>query len=290
MNAAIHSQFRDPKSVQRLSQTFAQSLSALDLAEPLFSLDENQPMSLARDLMRKRNVTVLGVRRDGLVEAWIGTEDQDGTTIGESSRAFLPDSVLEVDASLETILSRFPQAGHLFVRSLGEVAGVISPRDLQKPAIRMWLFGAVTILDTNLTWAIHEMFPEDSWRPLISPGRVEKAASLHAERLRRGTECSLADCLQIKDKTDILVHDKEHLAALGFPSRNESERMTRAIEKLRNHLAHAQELDERDLETAARLASLIRVIVSAEGAQRLVALQREKTARTSLHHHDLRSF
>src|SRR6478609_2434933 len=54
MNGATHQPFRDPKSVQRLSQTFAQSLSALDLAEPLHSLDENQPMRMAQDLMRKR--------------------------------------------------------------------------------------------------------------------------------------------------------------------------------------------------------------------------------------------
>ena len=278
MNVAIPSPFRDPKSVQRLSHTFAQSLSALDLAEPLVSVDENQPIGMAQDLMRKRNVTALGVRRDGLVEAWITKDDQSGGTVGECARAFLPDSVLEVDASVETILSRFPGAGHVFVRSLGEVAGVISLRDLQKPAIRMWLFGAVTMLDTNLTWAIQEMFPDDSWRPLISPGRLEKAMSLHAERLRRGTECSLADCLQIKDKTDILVHDREHLAALGLHSRNEAERITRSIEKLRNHLAHAQELEEGDLEIAARLATLIRAILSAEGAQRLVTLQRAKSA------------
>ena len=278
MNAAIHNPIRDPKSIQRLDRTFTASLCAEDLAEPLLSIDDNQSVSLAQALMRSRNVPVLGVRRDGLVAGWICEEDQAGTTVGESARAFLPQSVLETDSSFNQLLERFLESDHVFIRWHGEVAAVVTRRDLQKPPLRMWLFGAITIFDTNLTWAIEEMYPRDSWRSLISPGRLEKARKLHEMRTNRGTECNLVDCLQIKDKTDIVVHDRANLAALGIESRSESERLARAIEKLRNHLAHAQELDTGDLEIAARLASLIHTILSAEGARRLVELQREKNA------------
>ena len=278
MSDAFHSLIRDPKSTQRLDQTFTSGLSAGDLAEPLLSIDENQSFSMAAALMQSRNVSVLGIRRDGLVTGWICKDDQGGTTVGESARTFLPSCVLEMDASFDSVLTRFVESDHVFIQWLGEVGAVISRRDLQKPALRMWLFGAITIFDANLTWAIQQMYPDDAWHPLISAGRLGKARTLHEMRLVRGTECTLVDCLQIKDKTDIVFSDRANMAALGIASRNESERITGAVEKLRNHLAHAQELDTGDLDIAARLASLIRAILRAEGARRLVAAQRAKNA------------
>jgi len=276
MNDLIHNSIREPKSVQRLTRTFGQSLSALDLAEPLFSLDENQPASAGYDLMRARNLSVLGVRRDGLVNGWVGIEDFCSGTIGECGRAFSKTSILRTTAGFEEILAHLPAAEHVFIEWLGEVGAVITRNELQKPPMRMWLFGAITLFDTNLTWAIQKIYPDGSWQRLVSKGRFEKASTLHAQRLRRGTQCDVVDCLQIKDKTDILMHGRENLAALGIASRSEAERVTRSIEKLRNHLAHAQELERSDLVMAARLASLIRVILNAEGAQRVVALQRAK--------------
>ena len=48
---------REPQSVARLSRTFSQSLSAVDLAEPLVSLDENQPVGAAKQLMDGLGIT-----------------------------------------------------------------------------------------------------------------------------------------------------------------------------------------------------------------------------------------
>jgi hypothetical protein len=269
---------REPQSVARLSRTFSRSLSAVDLAEPLASLDENQSGALGAELMRTRNVSVLGVRRAGLVAGWVGANDLTGSTLGESARDFRREEVLDESASLDVVLGALGAAEQVFIEWRGEVAAVITRRDLQKPPLRMWLFGAITVLDANLTWAVGELFPGDSWQNQITPGRFEKAVALRAERQRRGSECALLDCLQVKDKADILVSDAASLAALGVHSRREADRLTRDIEKLRNHLAHAQELEAEHLATAARLASFIHSILRAEGVRRIVASRREMAA------------
>jgi hypothetical protein len=49
-------------------------------------------------------------------------------------------------------------------------------------------FIQIAELDANLTWAVGELFPGDSWHNLITPGRFEKAVALRAERQRRGSE------------------------------------------------------------------------------------------------------
>ena len=250
----------------------------MDLAEPLASLDDNQPVALAVELMRARNVSVLGVRRAGLVAGWVGAGDLAGGTLGECAREFRREELLDESTSLDVVLGTLTAAEQVFVEWRGEVAAVITRGDLQKPPLRMWLFGAITVLDANLTWAVGELFPGDSWQSQITPGRFEKAVALRAERQRRGSECALIDCLQVKDKADILVSDSASLAALGLQSRREADRLTRDIEMLRNHLAHAQELEAEHLATAARLASFIHTILRAEGVQRIVALRREMAA------------
>ena len=282
MTDAAPTSIREPQSVARLSRTFSRSLSAVDLAEPLASLDENQSVALGAELMRTRNVSVLGVRRAGLVAGWVGANDLAGGTLGESAHDFRRAEVLDESASLDVVLGALAAAEQVFIEWRGEVAAVITRRDLQKPPLRMWLFGAITVLDANLTWAVGELFPDDSWQNQITPGRFEKAVALRAERQRRGSECALLDCLQVKDKADILVSDAASLAALGLHSRREADRLTRDIEKLRNHLAHAQELEAEHLATAARLASFIHSILRAEGVQRIVALRREMAAPESL--------
>ena len=191
---------REPQSVARLSYTFSRSLTAADLAEPLASLDENQPVGHAAELMLARNLTVLGVRRAGLVTGWVGPGDLTGRTLGEFARDFRPEEVLEESASLDAVLGAFVTADQVFVDWRGEVAGVVTRRDLQKPPLRMWLFGAITVLDANLTWAVTRLHPDDSWRSQLTPGRLEKAVALCAERQRRGSACALIDCLQVKDK------------------------------------------------------------------------------------------
>lgn len=275
MTEAPHRLIREPQSVARLSRTFSQSLSAVDLAEPLRSLDETQPAEAARVLLQTHDLSVLGVRRAGAIAGWLSAGDLTGGTLVECAREFRREEVLGENASLDAVLGALGQADHVFLECLGEVAGVITRRDLQKPPLRMWLFGAITVLDANLTWAVAELFPGDSWQSQITPGRLEKAVALRAERQRRGSDCTLLVCLQIKDKADILVRDDASLTLLGLNSRREADRLTRDIEKLRNHLAHAQELEGEHLATASRLAAFIDAILRAEVVQRIVALQRE---------------
>src|SRR5215207_1618706 len=125
MSRAIHVSIREPKCVERLSRTFAQNFSAAELAEPLLSLDQDQPASAAAELMRRRNVTVLGVRRDGLVVGWIAQNELETGTLSERMHEFAPDAILDADATCEAVLTRTPQTRHIFVEWLGEITGVI---------------------------------------------------------------------------------------------------------------------------------------------------------------------
>ena len=89
---------REPQSAARLSRTFSKSLSAVDLAEPLASLDDNQPAAMGADLLRSRNLGVLGVRRAGSMAGWEQAEDLVNGTMGDHARPFREEEVLDETA------------------------------------------------------------------------------------------------------------------------------------------------------------------------------------------------
>src|SRR5262245_49627826 len=135
MRGLSSSPFREPQSVARLSRTFSQSLSAVDLAEPLLSLDETQPASAALSLMREKSFSVLGVRRAGLVTGWVKAGDLGTSALGEDARQFQPEDVFDESAGLAAVLGALATREHVFIKWIGEVSGVITRRDLQKPPV-----------------------------------------------------------------------------------------------------------------------------------------------------------
>ena len=147
------------------------------------------------------------------------------------------------------------------VSGFGTVVGVISRMDMQKPAIRMWLFGIITVAELEFTERVRRKWPDESWVGLLSPQRLEKARQLCVERERRREDCALLDCLQLRDKMDILISDPEELARLGIGTVGAAKRASKQVESLRNSLAHAQGIDDHDWPQIVRLARHVEQIL-----------------------------
>jgi hypothetical protein len=147
-----------------------------------------------------------------------------------------------------------------FVSVFGNVVGVISRSDLHKPAVRMWLFGILTVAELEFTERIRQKWPNDAWVGLLTEQRVEKAKQLKIERERRKEKCQLLDCLHLSDKIKILISDPSELTALGIPSARAARKASEQIESLRNSLAHARDFVEKDWPQVVRLARRINQI------------------------------
>jgi hypothetical protein len=143
------------------------------------------------------------------------------------------------------------------------VAGIVTWTDVQKPAVRMWLFGLVTLLEDAFTGLIEVWHPDDSWTELISAGRLRKARELLRDRRRMGADVDLrlVDCLQLPDKGLILLRREETRRVLGVPSKEAGERTLKKLAQLRNGLAHAQDIVSGDWDTIVRLAGRLEDIV-----------------------------
>jgi hypothetical protein len=236
-------------------RVFERAFNAIDIAEPLLSFDSNRPADEVFASMFESRVGVAGVRRDGILWGYVDASSLvGGGSCEDCRREFASSHVLPATSPFTDVIEVLTHHDWCFITTLGTVIGVISRTDLQKPAVRMWLFGIITVAEQEFTERVRRRWPDESWGRLISEPRLERARQLHGERERRKDYCELVDCLQMADKIDILTSEPEELAILGIGSGSAAKRVGKQIESLRNRLAHAQGFVEQDWPQIVRLA------------------------------------
>ncbi|WP_456373689.1 HD domain-containing protein [Thiolapillus sp.] len=241
-------------SRRRVQRLFSEAFTAKDIAEPLPSFDGDRLARGVQALMQEAGLQVAGVRDRGIVVGYIRREELTGETCLDHSRGFSPDQQIYGDASLSEVILVLSRHDHCFVTMLNTVSGVITRTDMEKPIVRMWLFGIITMLEIRFTELLREIWPNDAWVEKCSPGRLKKAHQLLEERQRRGAHhIGLVDCLQLSDKGYLLVQNQQFLRDFGFSSKSQADQAIRAMESLRNNLAHGQSITTQDWPQIVRL-------------------------------------
>ena len=237
-----------------LRRVFNEGFSVHDIAEPLVSFDATATTSEVRSHMDDMGYEVVGVRDKGVVVGYLNKQDLVTGRCGDSIKPF-EDSLVVADVTpLPEVVLRLKESPRLFISLLGRVGGIVTRTDLQKPPVRMWLFGMVTLLEMRFTRLIDLCCPDDTWQQFLSDGRVHKARDLLAERTRRNQQISLLDCLQFSDKGQIVARSKQLRELSRFESRRQIEDAFKRLEKLRNNLAHSQDIISGDWEIIVLLS------------------------------------
>lgn len=238
----------------RMARIFNHGFSAMDIAESLASLDGNQPATLAKEFMESNGLEILGIRKEANIVGYVFPDDLIHGTCSDNIRSF-DDNIISESTSIANVIIKLAEHDIIFISILGQVNAVITKHDIDKPPVRMWLFGIVTILDMYISKQIETVFPNDEWHTKLSQKRLEKAKILQAERLRRNQRTRLIDCLQLTDKASILLKDKASKKDLNFTSKRVADRQIKDFESLRNNLAHSQNLTTYDWDTIVHLAT-----------------------------------
>jgi hypothetical protein len=240
---------------QRGIRLFTEAFAARDLQEPLLSFDAeslNNP-GFGRAVPANK---ILGIRRNGVVTGYINCDDLH-SHLPPEERKIDSRQVVDLEASLTDVIHVLTHFNSCFVSLDGTVVGTISREEMEKPVVRMWLFGIITMIEMLAVNLVRQKWPDNGWKEKISSGRLEKAAQLQAERERRGLATSLLDCLQFSDKIQLLLKDPAFLEGSGFPSLGSAKRALKDLESLRDDLAHGQDITRHDWVPILRLAQRI---------------------------------
>lgn len=242
-------------SIESLRRVFREGFSARDLSEPLVSFDASTPAAEACSVMQVQDFDVAGIRRDGLVAGYAERKDLAEGTCGERIRSFDDTSLISDDAPLADVVLGLDRSPRLFVRILGAVSGIVTLSDLQKPPVRMWLFGMITLVEMRTGRLVETLCKGETWQQFLSEGRLQKAAALLEERRRRSQNLRLIDCLQFSDKMQIIARNEAIRCLTRFTSRRQVEEACKALENLRNSLAHSQDIISNDWKTIVTLSA-----------------------------------
>jgi hypothetical protein len=243
-----------PKAVKRV---FTETFTARDLAEPLASFDAGAAAADVRAFMTARDFDVVGVRKDGQVIGYVDKVSLESGNLDQCLRPLEQAPVLLDSASLLNVLTALNQSPFLLVSVFGMVGGIVTPADLLKAPVRMWLFGLVTMIEMRFSELIERHCPGDSWKAFVSEGRLQKAQALLEERSRRNQALQLMDCLQFSDKGQIIAKNEDIRRLTVFASRKQTEEAVKKLEQLRNNLAHAQDIVTSDWDTIILICEFV---------------------------------
>ena len=254
-----------PKEIlpgQRGIRLFAGAFAARDLQEPLLSLDAESIEGAGFTADAFPNVPVFGVRRKGTVTDYLAREDVSPGAAARIRRID-PQQVLSLESSLTDVIHVLTDYTFCFVSIDGSVIGVIRRDDIEKPVVRMWLFGIIILIEIFMVQIIRSRWPGDSWTSEVSERRLEKARELQAERKRRGLEADLVDCLQFSDKQQLFFREPKFVRGSGFATAAAAKTAATDLETLRNNLAHGQDISKHDWAPIVRLARRVEQIYGA---------------------------
>jgi len=240
-------------SQRRVHRLFTEAFTAKDIAESLHSFDADRKSHAVESSMQVLGIDVVGVRRHGQVIGYAWKDDLDSGQCGDRARAFGRDQVVYGDASLSEVILVLTRYDHCFITILNTVAGVVTRADMEKPIVRMWLFGMITMLEMNMATRILERWPDSEWQQYCSNNRLRKAQVLCDERSRLKQHSTLIDCLQLSDKAQILLSDPEIMEEYGFNSKSAADRVIKEMSSLRNNLAHGQSIVSYDWPQIVRM-------------------------------------
>lgn len=234
---------------------FTGAFAARDIMEPLLSFDAEalENPGFGRIVPEAKP---LGIRNGGVVTGYIAREDLVSSST-PMERKFDSRQVVDLEASLVDVLHVLTLFSSCFVSLDGTVVGLISREDIEKPVVRMWLFGIIMLIEMFAVTLIRQKWPGEAWKEKLSSGRLEKAEQLQAERQRRGLSAELLDCLQFADKIQMLLREPVFLEGAGFSSLAAAKKTLNGLESLRDDLAHGQDITRHDWIPILRLARRI---------------------------------
>lgn len=238
---------------QHLYRLFSEAFTVQHLAEPVRSFDASRPCKEVQAMMELHQLEIVCLREQGTIVGYARHDDLVGKICRENMRSFREGQVISGDSPFSDVIHVLTLQEYGFISILGEIAGVFSREDINKPVARMWLFGIITFVEMNVIKVISLHFPGDSWQSALTDERLQQAKDLKAERERRGQHCSLLDCIQLSDKGKIVISKEETMQMMGLESRRSAKKVIREMESLRNNLAHAQDIVTYDWGQIVRL-------------------------------------
>jgi hypothetical protein len=228
-----------------LRRVLGSGIAAHTILEPLKSCPGDASAKEMARVLEQRDFDFAGVQseQDGPVVGFVARNSLSLThgLVKDHIRPITTELLISDSTPLPSVLAFLQQRQHGFVLVGLEVGGIVTRADLNKPGVRVYLFGVISLLEMHLTFWIRDIYRQDSWRQQLRSQRIEAAERLLLERKVRNHQTDLLDCVQFCDKRDLIIASEAICRTLQLRSKKYAEKQLKGAEDLRNLLAHGQQ-------------------------------------------------
>ncbi len=215
---------------------------ASDICEPLRCCPAGAPATQMAAELQALDFDVAGVREQegspviGLVTCSALTD----RTVRDHMVEIEREDTVDAGMTVRDLLGVLKVRPVVFVEVNGDNNAILTRADLNKPMVRVYLFGLISLLEIHLGFWIAHAYQADTWQPRLKLQRMEAARKVQRERADQGQDLELLQCLQLCDKRTLIGESENLVALLGLGSKKACGRFLVAVERLRNSLAHSQ--------------------------------------------------
>lgn len=225
-----------------LREHFEGGITAAAILEPLRSCLETQPAEPMAAVLAERDFDIAGVKASplGPVCGYVKQATLlNGGEVRDHVLTLTPEVLIADSTPLAEIFAVLAERPFMFVMLGSEVRGIVTQADLNKPPVRIYLFGILSLVEMHLSFWIRSQLGEDDWQSLLHPRRLRSAEALLERKRANGHDTSLLDCLTLGDKKVVAMKSPGLLERLGI-AEADSDRLD-DVHALRNQLAHSYE-------------------------------------------------
>lgn len=231
---------RKGTSFSELQNIFIENITTKYIFEPLACCQITDNPIEVKDTLAQRGFDTLGVvDNNGLKLGYIVREKLGEDAIENYIKKFEIEIVISESTPLSELFEILLKKEYVYVLSSNSVEGIVTRADINKPIVRIYLFGLISLFELHLNFWITENYKHNSWMNILNSTRIKSAKEIFDKRKGNNIQLTLLECIQLCDKRDILKTTENFTKEFDY-SKKEFEKLLKNVEIVRNELAHSQ--------------------------------------------------
>jgi predicted transcriptional regulator len=231
---------RKGTTFKELQSLFIDKISTKYIYEPILSCKMTDESTHVKETLDQREFDIVGViNENAQIIGFAKREELTEGPIENFTKKIEIQNVISDSTPISRLLNILLKEPFAFVLVEENINGIITRADINKPIVRIYLFGIISLFEMHINFWIKDFYDNESWKEILKKERLTEAKDIYELRKGKNEDLSLLECIQLCDKKVILKSTIDFQKKFDF-SKNQIERLLKNVEKIRNELVHSQ--------------------------------------------------
>jgi len=231
---------RKGTTFKELQSLFIDKISTKYIYEPILSCKMTDESTHVKETLDQREFDIVGViNENAQIIGFAKREELTEGPIENFTKKIEIQNVISDSTPISRLLNILLKEPFAFVLVEENINGIITRADINKPIVRIYLFGIISLFEMHINFWIKDFYDNESWKEILKKERLTEAKDIYELRKGKNEDLSLLECIQLCDKKVILKSTIDFQKKFDF-SKNQIEKLLKNVEKIRNELVHSQ--------------------------------------------------